>query len=262
MRKFFAALLVAFAFIGCSDSENQYQRAQKSTVLLESNHGYGTGFVVQRLNPQHESRLFIWTANHVVVDQTSIKVHWVIRHNGRKVGGRDFTASVIAHDNIFDLALLSIDAPPFYFEPVRFYDGELLPVGTPVFHVGNFFGPRLDNSVSTGIISQTGVNMGPGFLWIIADQTTATVQHGSSGGPLFSEQYHTVIGVVVGMTDNTIGFYVPVRGIRAFAEVHHVKWAVDGSRCPSDDAVANLVPKPVEEPSDADRIKAALTPED
>lgn len=241
MKRFFViAFAAALLLSGCA-CENKYERAQRSTVLIEGDEKFGSGFVVQRRNPEHADKLFIWTAAHVVRGINDVKIHQVILHNGHKVGEKLFAAKVIARDDIIDLALLSMDAPPRYFCPVKFCGSRPIPpVGTPVYHCGNFLGPRFPGSVSTGVISQLDAALSD-WHWPFLDQTSAIVMHGSSGGALWQEYDDTVVGVVVGLLEPGVAFFVPTRAVSFFAEQHHVFFAVRGTNCPSDSVLDKLI---------------------
>jgi len=206
---------------------NKYEHAQKATVLLQTEHGYGSGFVVRR-----GEKLFVWTAAHVTEKVNTLQVHQVIRHGNHKVGLSTFRATVIARDETLDLALLSLDAPPSYFTSVHFSRLPALPVGTAVYHVGNFSGPQFDGSVSTGIVSQIGVTIA-GTLWSVLDQMTTPAFPGSSGGPVFTGDGE-VVGVLVGGVSPVLDFFVPVRAMWLFAETQNVRFALDWEHTPTE----------------------------
>lgn len=238
MKRFFAVVaLVGLLFSGC---DNKYEYAQKATVILESDSSFGSGVTVQRVNPDWKVRTFVWTAAHVVRGCNTIKVRVIDRYQYQKVGEHDFVARVLARDSADDLALLEIvEAPAQYFHSVQFDRPLYERVGTQVFHVGNYHGPLFDGSVSTGIVSQSGAAP-PETPWRTTDQTTAFIEHGSSGGGLFDERDSAVVGIVVGMVGPGIGFYVPIREIDRFAHVHHVAFALRGQDCPNDAALNSL----------------------
>jgi S1-C subfamily serine protease len=234
---------------------NKYQVAQRSTVLIESGHGYGTGFVVQR-----GERLFVWTAAHVVARDNVVKVRQVIRFENHKVGETTFKAIVIARDNTADLALLWLDAPPSYFSPVRFHkQNDILPVGSHVFHVGNFYGPPFDGSVSTGVISQIGVLPSEilDWPWPVVDQTTMTVIPGSSGGPVFDDS-GKIIGLVVGHVSPGMEFFVPLREMVLFTHRQRADFALNSSDSPSDSVLFRMAIKAAWKP---DVVSLTPTPE-
>lgn len=242
------SLLTGVIFSSCAPGTNKYWHAQEAVPLLKTEHGSGSGFPIQRTNPNGQPRIFLWTAAHVVHECNTIKVVKVIRFEHRKVGTAEYSATVIARDEPLDLALLWLDAPPGSFEPVSFDNHNELPVGSAVYHCGNFHGESFSGSVSTGIISQLGVRIDGAPSWIWAsplDQTTCTVHPGSSGGPMFCSDCNRVCGVVVARAGDGIGFFVPLRTMDAFAVIHSVSFAITGSGfflrgCPSDSALSGL----------------------
>jgi S1-C subfamily serine protease len=240
MKKYLALILFLTALLALGDRWHRehaarFDKAQSSTVLLESSKsfGSGSGFVIKRSNPDGQSRLFVWTASHVVCGDNDVKVSQVVRLNGVKVGSVNFIAHVLARDSSLDLSLLWLEAPPSFFSSSTFGGTEILPIGTKIFHCGNFLGAKLENSVSSGIVSQVGVSA-PGFPWQVIDQTTALVEHGSSGGAVFSDRSGAVVGVATGVIEPGITLFVPNRAVHAFVVVHSVEWAFSGGDCPSD----------------------------
>ncbi len=222
-------IIALLVWIPSYDTGSDYARAQKATVLVQSDHGSGSGFIVQR-----GSRVFVWTAAHVVRGCNTLKIHQYIRYENRKTGESVFDAVVIARDSSADLALLWLDAPPAYFSSISFGTGTA-PPGTAVYHVGNFDGPAFDGSISTGVISQVGVHPdGIGFPWPVADQMTSLVVPGSSGGAVFN-RLGSVIGVVVGNYLPGVEFFVPLRVLEDFVAREHVEWALRGVLCPRDE---------------------------
>jgi serine protease Do len=92
---------------------------------------------------------------------------------------------------------------------VEFGDSDRLRRGQAVILIGNPFG--LDGSVSRGIISAIGRDIGTGPYNFI--QTDAAMHKGSAGGPLFN-----IAGEVVGMASSvmraerdalSVGFAIP-----------------------------------------------------
>jgi S1-C subfamily serine protease len=234
---------VAF-FRGCvpavGHTLNQYEHAQRKTVLVVAPDGsQGTGVVVKR-----SGKVFVWTACHVVYGNEKVSVKSVIRNGFHKVGESVFVGKVVAYDAGVDVALLWVDAPPEYFEGAEFDSLIPPPVGSAVYHVGNFLGAAFDGSVSTGVVSQIGVNPGAGWPWAVTDQTSASIVPGSSGGPLFNSLNNKIVGIVVGhVPPRPIYVYVPVRVIEVWAEKAGVLWAIRGHSAPKTLAFATF-PKP------------------
>jgi hypothetical protein len=130
----------------------------------------------------------------------------------------------------FDYAVLWIDAPADIFVGAEFAYESLPKVGNRVYAVGNAYGKAMDGSVSTGIISQVGIDTNH---WPVADQITTATAPGCSGGPLFSAVTHKIIGLVVGRWE-PFGCFVPIR-VLAKDRAYH--WALWGKYCPTDDTL-------------------------
>lgn len=223
--------------------KTNYTTAQLATVMVETDDGYGSGVVVKRLNSAGEVRLFVWTVNHVMGNfhEALIKLH--VRNNGNKVGTSIFHAREIYSDKDDDLALLWLDAPATFFPSVEFGGVSPLEVGDRVYAVGNAYGSVYDGTVTQGIISQVGISYMPdhGLEWRVADQTTAAVSPGMSGGPVFSEKSGKVIGLAVGTNGNGINVFLPVRAIEEFVFCRGIEWALSDGECPSDEKLTDEV---------------------
>lgn len=216
-------------------STTRYEAAQKKVVLLALPDGQGTGIVFKRHDAVGHERVFLWTAAHVMGDYTDAKVRLLIRNEGRKVGETDFTAKLVAIDKKIDIALLYVQgAPASYFVGNEFDSILPLHAGDPLYHVGNFFGEMLDGSFSKGVVSQIGAfpSLPEPGLWPVLDQSTFTIEPGSSGGPVFNDRNDKVVGIAVGKAGE-VSFFVPVRAVDAFAVREHLEWAVYGDVCPT-----------------------------
>lgn len=262
MKKFLksrvAAWLFAVLLVGAVHTrlpENEFKAAQNSTVLIETKSGSGSGVVVSRKNGDGKTRLFVWTANHVIADADTATIKQYIRNEGHRVGSKEFTAKVIGRSPEKDCALLWLDAPADAFRAAKFDSGTMR-VGAEVLHIGNVLGANFDGSASVGIISQTGVKPNvPGWPWGVVDQMTAQALYGGSGGPVFNRANHCVAGLLVGgLVGSGYISFTPVREIYAYARTSPVFWAVYGNRCPSDSlldgiAKASLLPPAPAAPS-------------
>jgi serine protease Do len=152
----------------------------------------GTGFVIS------DDGLIV-TNNHVVENVEKIEVVFS--------DGTRSKAEVVGADPKTDVALIRSEADRTYV-PLALGDSESLLPGDWVIAVGNPFG--LDHTVTAGIVSATGRDIGQGpyddFI-----QTDAAINPGNSGGPLLN-----IAGEVIGINTainpqaNTIGFAVPI----------------------------------------------------
>ena len=135
----------------------------------------GTGFFV---SPNG----IIMTAEHVVHNKTRISVLYE---------NKLYEAKVIKEDAINDLALISIEKNPVPF--LRLAKSDNIPVGLQIFAIGY---PQLNiqglaPKFSTGIInSDRGLKGSPRHF-----QFSASIQKGSSGGPLMGPDTQ-VVGII------------------------------------------------------------------
>lgn len=155
----------------------------------------GSGFIIDKEG-------FIITNAHVINDAESIDVTL-----------SDETvheAKIIGKDNLTDIALIKITTPK-ELKPVRFGDSDKARVGDWILAIGNPFG--LGGSVTAGIISAKSRDIESGqydnFI-----QTDASINQGSSGGPMFN-MAGEVIGInsVIFSTNGAsmgIGFAIPI----------------------------------------------------
>jgi len=133
--------------------------------------------------------------------------------------GDKYNAEIIGVDQKTDIALLKIDVGfPLYAAKLGNSDNVL--IGSWVAAVGAPFG--LANSVSVGIVSGIKRHMG----WSFYDnyiQTDASINPGSSGGPLFNLAAE-VIGInTLIMADRNernvgIGFAIPINMVKSIIE--------------------------------------------
>jgi serine protease Do len=152
----------------------------------------GSGFAIS------EDGLIV-TNHHVVEDVQKIEIVFV--------DGTHTDAEVVGSDPKTDIALVRAKEKRKY-TALRLGDSDALLPGDWVIAVGNPFG--LDHTVTAGIVSATGRDIGQGpyddFI-----QTDAAINPGNSGGPLLN-----IAGEVVGINTainpqaNTIGFAVPI----------------------------------------------------
>ncbi len=230
--------------------ENDFLKAQKQTVLIQTDTGSGSGVVMARENRDGKTRLFVWTAAHVVSDSDNVKIRQFVRHEGRRVGSTEYSAKVIARSDSRDCALLWLDAPLDSFRAAEFDSEHPLAVGSGVMHIGNAMGEALDGSASVGIVSQSGIKPETiqNWPWPVVDQVTCAAFYGCSGGPVFNRDNQKVVGLLVGgiVGSGYIG-YIPVREISDYARTAGVSWAVYGNYCPGDDLL-NALAKKAERP--------------
>lgn len=153
---------------------------------------------------------YIITNSHVVENSKDTSV---MLANGNK-----YEAKIIGEDPKTDIALLKIDVD-FPLCAAKLGNSDNVLVGSWVMAIGTPFG--LTNSVSVGVVSgkNRSLNKGPYDNYI---QTDASINPGSSGGPLFN-----IAGEVIGIntliyTDRSkerkvnigIGFAIPINMVK------------------------------------------------
>ncbi|MEZ6129892.1 MAG: trypsin-like peptidase domain-containing protein [Planctomycetaceae bacterium] len=183
-------------------------RFAEGVVLIQNPDGLGSGFIIS------DSGHCV-TNYHVVEGQTRIAVtifHRTESGEFQRIAIRD--VRILALNPHFDLALLQIpEQKGIRFRPVFVADNDSQTEGDSVFAIGSPLG--LERSVSEGIVSSKNRNM-DGIVYI---QTTAQVNPGNSGGPLFNSR-----GEVVGVINmklpfgEGLGFAIPVTYLKHFIQ--------------------------------------------
>ncbi len=158
----------------------------------------GTGFVVDKNG-------YIITNHHVIAKVDHIKV---------KLHGDDTTeyrARVVGIDPETDLAVIKID-PRESLVPVNIGNSDAVQVGDWAVAIGSPFG--LEASVTAGIVSALGRDIGGALQLQRFIQTDAAINPGNSGGPLLNIRGE-VIGVNTMIATQSggyqgIGFALPI----------------------------------------------------
>jgi serine protease Do len=186
------------------DFVNQFGEA---VVQVRTPAGLGSGFIINEDG-------FLMTNFHVIEGETQITVE-VYHQKGGELERRTYNqVRIFALNKFADLALLKIEdkgAPRF--KHVVLGSAEGLNVGDRVFAIGSPLG--LERTVTEGILSSKARPMG-GELYL---QTTAQINLGNSGGPLFNLR-----GEVIGVTNMKItfgeglGFAIPAESVRFFLD--------------------------------------------
>ena len=203
MGVFFGAQIVYFQSVVKSDRNLDFDEISNSIVSIESqpsnpNQRFGSGVIIS-------SDGYIITAFHLLSgSQSSIKID-------EKV----YTANLIGFDEYADLAVLKVTIEDA--RPIAFSSSDDLQIGDTVYALGNPY--NLGISVSKGIISATGRNLGNPYLDII--QTDAAINLGSSGGAIINENgelvgLSTLIASTSGGSDG-VGFALPSSRVLSIA---------------------------------------------
>lgn len=160
----------------------------------------GTGVLI-------DSHGLILTNNHVLDQAKQVSV--------TTSAGDRFDAAIVGQDPKTDLALIRLKpqpGQPAVFPAAQLGDSDTAEVGEWVAAIGNPFG--LDETLTVGILSGKGRALGnsPYEEYL---QTDASINPGSSGGPLFN-----IAGEVIGLTTamnpsgQGIGFAIPINQIK------------------------------------------------
>ena len=191
------------AWIGSRLKPIGKSRYNDSVVLIKTEDGSGTGFIIG-------AQGYVMTCAHVVDKQTKVTV--AIR-NGDNASPVEKTGAVIGVDHDRDLALIKIDVDR-PLKSVRLNATAKVEAGEHVTVIGN---PDIGKIVLTHTMTE-GIVSNP--LQTIAGQkfiqTSAAVNPGTSGGPMF-DSCGEVIGLVVLKAHiEGAGFAVPASEIITF----------------------------------------------
>ncbi len=172
----------------------------------------GSGFLI-------DAKGYIITNNHVIDGADEIEV--------TLSDDRHFKAEVIGADKMTDLALIKITTDePFAF--VNLGNSDDLKVGDWILAIGNPFG--LGGSVTAGIVSAKSRDIDAGSYDNFI-QTDASINQGSSGGPMFNMQGE-VVGINTAIFSSNggsmgIGFATPINLSKFVVEQLRAKGKVE-----------------------------------
>lgn len=179
------------------DPENNIETNVETIFNKEKSNqvSLGSGFII-------DENGYIITNNHVIDKASVINVVLADKTTAEAV--------IIGKDPKTDIALIKIDADT-KLQPVKFGDSDKIRIGDWVLAIGNPFG--LGGSVTAGIVSAKSrdIESGPYDSFI---QTDASINQGSSGGPMFN-MAGEVIGVNTAIFSTNggsmgVGFAIPV----------------------------------------------------
>ena len=184
-------------------------RFGEGVVLIKNPSALGSGFIIREDG-------HIVTNAHVVQGETQLTVTVYKKVDGafeKKVYEK---VKILAVNPFVDLALLQIDAAELgdtKLTKVYLGNADEVKVGNSVFAVGAPQG--LERTVSEGIVSTTN-RENKGMVYI---QTTAQVNPGNSGGPLFDRKGQ-VVGVVAWklLFSEGLNFAIPINYVQHFLD--------------------------------------------
>ena len=165
---------------------------------------------------------FIITTDGMIVTNR----HVVERENAEYTvvlnDGTQYTAKVLARDDMNDIAILKIDADNLPI--LDFGDSDQIKIGQTVIAIGNSLG-QFQNTVTKGVVSGinrrivAGDSSGMSEEIEEAIQTDAAINPGNSGGPLL-DLFGKVIGVntAVSQEGQLIGFAIPINSVKSVIE--------------------------------------------
>lgn len=165
--------------------------------------GAGSGVIIG--SDEAKDVYYVITNHHVVDSANTITV--------RLYDGSEYNASLVAEDEISDIALVSISVSSGTELSVAEYgDSSELRNGQDIFAIGNPLG-QLGGSVIKGIISKTERHISVSGIRMSLLQIDASVNPGNSGGGLF-DMAGNLVGIVNAKSsgDNVdgLGFAIPI----------------------------------------------------
>jgi S1-C subfamily serine protease len=169
-----------------------YQQASPAVVLILTKDGVGSGAMISADGQ-------IITNAHVVGDEAEVGVVFKPTVEGAEVTKADMRmAKVLKRDEIADLALIKVDAPPAGVTPLKLGSLDSIQVGSDVNAIGHPTGESW--TYTRGIVSQIRRD----YAWTYEDdkvehrasviQTQTPINPGNSGGPLLDDSLQ-IVGV-------------------------------------------------------------------
>jgi serine protease Do len=185
----------------------------RTTDLVTTQRASGSGVVV-------DSDGYIVTNAHVVRGAQRLRVELTIPTTGRSIlatSSRSVSGQIVGIDLETDLAVIKVDERNL--PAVQFADSDDVKAGQVVLALGSPFG--LHNSVSFGVVSAVARQLEPESPMIYL-QTDASINSGSSGGPLVDLRgrlvgINTLIFSQNGGNDG-VGFAAPSNIVRTVYE--------------------------------------------
>ena len=252
MRKLLAAMLAAGvlpALAPTAQAQNLsevFRKANPSVVVIRAKGRDVSSVGVTRFSETGSGVLVsadgkVMTAAHVVdaMDEITVEV----------IGGERVSAKVVASETAADLSLLQLERVPVRMQPGTMGNSDTVRVGDQVMVIGAPYG--LAYSTSAGWIS---ARWPPNTVYKtmpLAEffQTTATINTGNSGGPMFD-----MAGQVIGIVSHNIsksggseglGFVVTINTAKKLLLEKRSLWSgIDGIMLTGDLAAIFNVPQP------------------
>ena len=242
-----AAALPALAAPSEAQNLNEvFRKANPSVVVIRARGRDVSNVGVTRFSETGSGVLItadgkVMTAAHVVDAMDEITVE--------ALGGERVPAKIVASEPAADLSLLQMERVPQAMTPARMADSGTIRVGDQVIVIGAPYG--LAHSMSAGWIS---ARWPPNTVYKnmpLAEffQTTATINTGNSGGPMFN-----MAGEVIGIVSHNIsksggseglGFVVTINTAKKLLLERKSFWTgIDGTMLTGDLAAIFNLPEP------------------
>ena len=201
---------------------------RETVVHIGTHSGQGSGCVVGKNG-------IVITAKHVVENCTADQITVTMDDHTK------YKVKYFVEDRENDLAFLQLDLlrgtllKAAKFAPTDPQIGEVL------FLMGSPHGIGQFNSVSVGILSAKGRDLGGRWQWSCMLQSTVPAFPGNSGGPVFNMKGQ-IVGIFVCFIRETLNFNVPVLQFRG--ELDTVRTSLRGQRfvSPEKEETATLFP--------------------
>ena len=173
----------------------------EAVIEIQVGSGRGTGVII---SPDG----WIATAAHVVEGAAEI---WVRFGNGVQV-----PATLEKSNTQFDVALVRVSGRGYPCSQIR-TAVEDLGLGSEIFAINLALGENWNPTVTQGVVSGFPEREGKRFI-----QTDASVNPGSSGGPLFASDGSIAgitVGKIMGVGIEGLGFAVPIRDVVRYLSI-------------------------------------------
>jgi serine protease Do len=252
MRALVAAALAAVALPALAapaEAQNLnevFRKANPSVVVIRARGRDVSNVGVTRFSETGSGVLVtadgkVMTAAHVVNAMDEITVE--------SIGGERVSARIAASEPAADLSLLQLERVPPGMQAAKLADSSAVRVGDQVIVIGSPYG--LAHSMSAGWIS---ARWPPNTVYKnmpLAEffQTTATINAGNSGGPMFN-----MVGEVIGIVSHNIsksggseglGFVVTINTAKKLLLERKSFWSgIDGTLLTGDMAAIFNLPEP------------------
>jgi len=241
-----AALLAVAPAAGAQNLNDVFLKANPSVVVIRARGRDVSNVGVTRFSETGSGVLIsadgkVMTAAHVVnaMDQITVEA----------LGGEKVPAKIVASEPAADLSLLQLERVPPEMKPARMADSNTTRVGDQVMIIGAPYG--LSHSMSVGWIS---ARWPPNTVYKsmpLAEffQTTATINTGNSGGPMFNMAAE-VIGIVSHNISKSggsegLGFVVTINTAKKLLLERKSFWSgIDGLMLTGELAAIFNVPEP------------------